>query len=85
MRPTPLDCYAYHCLGSCKPNTKTKASNGIRDGIIKTLQQVLPITKLIESPSQFKSEIHNIVQSLPGLKPFDLLIRLDHSLDPAIW
>jgi hypothetical protein len=60
-------------------------SNGIRDGIVKTLQRILPIAKLIESSTQVKIEIYNVVKSLPHLKPFDLSIRLDHSLDPGSW
>jgi hypothetical protein len=79
-----LDCYGDHCL-ACPSNTKTKASNGIRDGIVKTLQRVLPIAKLIESSTQVETEIYNVVKSLPRLKPFDLSIRLDHSLDPGSW
>jgi hypothetical protein len=79
-----LDCYGDHCL-ACPSNTKTKASNGIRDGIVKTLQRVLPIAKLIDSTTQVETEIYNVVKSLPRLKPFDLSIRLDHSLDPGSW
>jgi hypothetical protein len=48
----------------CTANTKTKASNGIRDGIMKTFQQNLPIAKLIESATQVESEEYNIVKSL---------------------
>ena len=79
-----LDKFGDHCLG-CKANTKTKASNGIRDGIIKVLQRILPVAKLIDSSTQVESELHNIVKSLPRLKPFDLSIRIDHSLNPASW
>jgi hypothetical protein len=79
-----LDCYGHHCL-ACPSNTKTTASNGIRDGIVKMLQCVLPIAKLIESSTQIETEVHNIVKSLPRLKPFDLSICLDHSLDPGSW
>jgi hypothetical protein len=75
-----LDCYGDHCL-ACPSNTKTKASKGIRDGIVKTLQRILPMAKPIESSTQVKTEIHNVVKSLPHLKPFDLSIQLDHSLD----
>jgi hypothetical protein len=49
------------------------------------LQCVLPIAKLIESSTQIETEVHNIVKSLPRLKPFDLSICLDHSLDPGSW
>jgi hypothetical protein len=73
-----------HCL-ACPSNTKTKASNGIRDGIVKTLQRILPIAKLIESSTQVETKIYNVVKSPPRLKPFDLSIRLDHSLDPGSW
>lgn len=79
-----LDCYGDHCLG-CTSNPKTKASNGIRDGIIKIFQRILPVAKMIDSSTQVEPELHNIVKSLPRLKPFDLSIRLDHSLDPAAW
>jgi hypothetical protein len=61
------------------------AKNGIRDGIVKTLECILPIAKLIESSTQVETKIHNVVKSLPRLKPFDLSIRLDHSLDPGSW
>jgi hypothetical protein len=37
-----LDVYGDHCLG-CKVNHKIKASNGIRDKIIKIFQRILPV------------------------------------------
>eukprot|EP00956_Cyclotella_meneghiniana_P027529 scaffold61901_cov21-Cyclotella_meneghiniana.AAC.2 len=64
---------------------QTTASNGIRDGIIQVFQRVLPVAKMIKSTTQVECETHNIVPSLPRLKPFDLSIRLDHSLDPGAW
>jgi hypothetical protein len=79
-----LDAFGDHCLG-CKINHKTKASNGIRDEITKVFQRILPIVKMIDSPTQVENELHNIVPSLPRLKPFDLSIRLDHSLDTRCW
>jgi hypothetical protein len=74
-----LDDFGDHCLG-CTANHKTRASNNIRDGIAKTLQRILPAVHLIDSPTQVETEVHNIVPSLPRLKPFDLSVRLDHSL-----
>jgi hypothetical protein len=79
-----LDAYGDHCLG-CKANHKTKASNGVRDEITKIFQRILPVVKMIDSPTQVEIELHNIVPSLPRLKPFDLSIRLDHSLDTRCW
>jgi hypothetical protein len=80
-----LDAFGDYCLG-CKVNHKTKASNGIRDEITKVFQRILPIIKMIDSPTQVEMELHNnIVPSLPRLKPFDLSIRLDHSLDTRCW
>jgi hypothetical protein len=75
-----LNAYGDHCLG-CKANHKMKASNGIRDEVTKIFQRILPVVKMIDAPTQVENELHNIVPSLPRLKPFDLLIRLDHSLD----
>jgi hypothetical protein len=40
---------------------------------------------MIDSPTKVEKEVHNIVPSLPGLKPFDLSIRLDHSLESCQW
>jgi hypothetical protein len=40
---------------------------------------------MIDSPTQVEKEVHNIVPSLPRLKPFDLSIRLDHSLESGQW
>jgi hypothetical protein len=40
---------------------------------------------MINSPTQVEKEVHNIVPSLPSLKPFDLSIRLDHSLESGQW
>ena len=40
---------------------------------------------MIDSPTQIEKELHNIVPSLPQLKPFDLSIRLDHQLDTRCW
>jgi hypothetical protein len=51
----------------------------------KILQCILPVVKMIDSPTQVETELHNIVPSLPLLKPFDLSIRLDHSLDTRCW
>lgn len=79
-----LDEYGDHCLG-CKANSKTKASNGIRDEITKIFERILPIAKMIDSPRQLEKEIYNVVPSLPRLKPFDLSIRLDTSLDSGTW
>lgn len=81
---TIIDVYGDHCLG-CKVNHKGKASNGIRDEITKVLQRVLPIVNMIDSPTQVEKELHNIVPSLPSLKPFDLSVRLDHSLETGQW
>ena len=80
----PIDDYGDHFLG-CTVCHKTTASNGIRDGIIHVFQRVLPVAKMIKSTTQVECETHNIVPSLPRLKPFDLSIRLDHSLDPGAW
>eukprot|EP00956_Cyclotella_meneghiniana_P025323 scaffold52646_cov44-Cyclotella_meneghiniana.AAC.2 len=80
----PIDDYGDHFLG-CTLCHKTTASNGIRDGIIQVFQRVLPVAKMIKSTTQVECETHNIVPSLPRLKPFDLSIRLDHSLDPGAW
>ena len=76
--------YGDHCLG-CKANHKSKTSNGIRDEIIKVFQRILPIVGMIDTGTQVESEVHNIVPSLPRLQPFDLSIRLDHSLDSGHW
>jgi hypothetical protein len=79
-----LDAYRDHCLG-CKVNHKTKASNGIRDKITKIFQRILPVVKMIDSPTQAETKLHKIVPSLPRLNPFDVSIRLDHSLDTRCW
>jgi hypothetical protein len=79
-----IDQYGDHCLG-CRVNHKAKASNGIRDEITKVFQCILPIVSMIESPTQVEHEVHNVVPSLPSLKPFDLSIRLDHSLETGQW
>lgn len=74
-----IDAYGDHSLG-CRLNSKTAASNGIRDGLIHLFQRLLPIVKLTSSSTQIESEAYNIVRPLPRLKPFDLSIRLDHLL-----
>ena len=79
-----LDIFGDHSLG-CKANSKTRASNGIRDGFIRTFQRVLKTARLIDSDTQVECEPRHIVPSLPQLQPFDLSIRLDHSLDPGSW
>jgi hypothetical protein len=68
-----IDQYGDHCLG-CKVNHKAKASKGIRDEITKVFQRILHIVSMIESPTQVEREVHNVVPSLPSLKPFDLSI-----------
>ena len=79
-----LDVYGDHCLG-CQKNHKGKASDGIRDEIVKVFQRILPIAKMISSPTQVETEIHNTIKAVPRLKPFDLSIRLDSSLDTGAW
>jgi hypothetical protein len=84
-----LDAYEDHCLG-CKVNHKTKVSNGIRDKITKVSQHILPIVKMIDSPKQVETELHCTTlypahYLAPRLTPFDLSIRLDHSLDTRCW
>jgi hypothetical protein len=69
----------------CNVHHKTKESNGIRDEITKIFQRILPVVNMIDSPTKVETELHNIVPSLPRLKPFDLSIRLDHSLDTRCW
>jgi hypothetical protein len=79
-----VDEYGDHCLG-CVANHKTKASNSIRDGISKVFQQILLTARLIDSPTQVEKETNNVIHTLPCLKPFDLTICLDHSLDAGAW
>ena len=40
---------------------------------------------MIDSATKLEWEAHNIVPSLPRLQPFDLSVRLDHSLDSGHW
>ena len=79
-----IDAYGDHCLG-CRANLKTKTSNGIRDAFADIFKRILPIIHLIDTPSQVETEIHNIVPSLPRLKPFDFSIRLDQSTQINTW
>lgn len=79
-----LDIYGDHCLG-CTSNSKKIASDGIRDGIIKVLQRVLPVTKMIKSGTQVEREPIGIISQLPRVQPFDLSIRLDHTVDSGAW
>jgi hypothetical protein len=79
-----IDQYCNHCLG-CKVNHKAKAGNGIRDEITKVFQCILLVVSMIESPTQVECRVHNVVPSLPSLKPFNLSIRLDHSLETGQW
>jgi hypothetical protein len=52
---------------------QTTTSNAHCDGLFDIYKRLLPVAKLVE-------KIHNIVRSLPTLKPFDVSIRLDHLL-----
>jgi hypothetical protein len=79
-----LNPYSDNCLG-CKVNDKSKSSNGIWNEIIKVFQRILPFVGMIDVGTQIECEAHNIVPSLPRLQPFDLSIRLDHSLDSGQW
>jgi hypothetical protein len=65
-----IDQYGDHCLG-CKVNHKA--------------QKYFNASCMIESPTQVEREVHNVVPSLPILKPFDLSIRLYHSLETGQW
>jgi hypothetical protein len=79
-----LDCYGDHCL-ACPSNTKTKASNGIRDGIVKTLQTRSSHRQTHRKLHSSRNRDIQCCQISSRLKPFDLSIRLDHSLDPGSW
>ena len=79
-----LDEFGDHCLG-CTVNSKKIASDGIRDGLIKVFQRVLPVTKMIISATQVEEEPYGIIDPLPLIKPFALSIRLDHSTDVGTW
>ena len=48
-------------------------------------QRILPVAKMIKSKTQVEKEPFGIIKSLPRIQPFDLSIRLDHSLDSGSW
>jgi hypothetical protein len=79
-----VDAWGDHSLG-CWRNNKTATSNAHRDGLFDIFKKLLPVAKLIQSTGQVEKEIHNIVRSLPTLKPFDVSIRLDHLLSDGAW
>jgi hypothetical protein len=74
-----MSTWGNHSLG-CSRNNKTATSNAHRDGLFDIFKRLLPVAKLNQSTGQVEKEIHNIVCSLPSLKPFDVSIRLDHLL-----
>ena len=73
-----------HCLG-CPKNHKTALSNSCRDGIHDMFKRLLSVTRMIYSGFQLEKEVGNIVPTVPTLKLFDLLIRLNHLLTQGTW
>jgi hypothetical protein len=79
-----VDAWGDHSLG-CSRNNKTETSNAHREGLFDIFKRLLPVAKLIQSTGRVEKEVHNIVRSLPTLKPFDVSIRLDHLLSDGAW
>jgi hypothetical protein len=76
---------AYFDSGRAGALPQNKTSNNIRDEIIKVFRRILPFVGMTDTGTHVESEVHNIVLSLPRLQPFDLSIRLDHSLGSGHW
>ena len=58
-----------------------------RDGIKKILEDILPLVKLIRSPTTIRDEQKGLVQKLKNtkLRPADISFRIDHYLGESEW
>jgi hypothetical protein len=79
-----MDQYGDHCL-SCQRHCKTPMHNSIRDGLARLLEEILPLVRLIGSPTAIQKEPRGIIKALPNTRPFDFSILFDHLLDESAW
>ena len=59
--------------------------NSIRDGLARLLEELLPLVKLIGSPTAILKEPRGIIRGLPNTRPFDISILFDHLLGESAW
>lgn len=80
----PMDHFGDHAL-SCRKHNKGTMSNAIRDGIIRVFKRILLTAKLIDTPTLVESEPRDLIPFAKGVRPFDLMIRLQQLLTNGSW
>jgi hypothetical protein len=79
-----MDPFGDHCF-HCRQHNKTTLSNKIRDGLASILSSLLREVNLIATNASISTEPTSIIDSLPGLRPFDICVHFDHVLDNSAW
>ena len=71
----------------CSRVSKTPMHDKWRDGIKGILEDILPLVKLIRSPSTIRREQKGLVRKLKNtrFRPGDISFRIDHYLGEAEW
>ena len=73
-------------LFRCKFN-KIRMHNGHNKGFSSICKKVMPLLKLVSSPTDIETEPSNMIRPLKGTrnKPFDTFFPVDHSLEDRTW
>ena len=79
-----MDVYGDHVL-SCTRHCKTAMSNGYRNGLAELLKRATMLAGLTSTPECVQKETPRVINKLPNLRPFDISILLDPSLDDTAW
>ena len=71
----------------CNRVSKTPMHDKWRDGIKKILEDILPLVKLIRSPTTVRDEQKGLVRKLKNtrFRPADISFRIDHYLGESEW
>ena len=74
-------------LYSCSRISKTPMHDRWRDGVKGILEEILPLVKLIRSPSTIRREQKGLVRKLKNtrFRPGDISFRIDHYLGETEW
>ena len=74
-------------LFRCRNISKTAMHNKWKLGLNQLLQEILPLVKLIRSPTTVRDEQRGLVRKLKNTKvcPGDISFRIDHYLDETYW
>lgn len=79
-----MDPFGDHAF-NCTCCSKKAMHDEIRDGLITLLQRLLKTVKMIQNSSQVEKEPEELLKLVPSIRPFDLAIKLNHSVGERQW